>query len=97
MLISILPVICINCQRHLQKITKNIVLSWEGYELNQPIGFLILAMSFLTLAIVTSLNEIARSIKEAATGSFTFSGVSSSVYVFIGVAICCAIVSFVKK
>lgn len=65
--------------------------------MNQSIGFLILALSFLTLAIVTSLNEIERSIKEAASSSFTISGIPGSVYVFIGIAIFFDIVSLVKK
>ncbi|MDR7317269.1 hypothetical protein [Brevibacillus nitrificans] len=65
--------------------------------MNQSIGFLILALSFLTLAIVTSLNEIEQSIKEAAFSSFTISGIPGSVYVFIGIAIFFGIVSLVKK
>lgn len=70
--------------------------------MNKFVGILLVGLSLLTSAIVISLGEISKAIKEAASGNF---GISSSalgevpeiVYIIIIITVCLGIYSFTNK
>ncbi|MFB0829219.1 hypothetical protein ACEU2D_06205 [Brevibacillus laterosporus] len=65
--------------------------------MNKLVGFLLLGLSSLTVAIVYSLHEIANSIKEAASGNYSRGGLPDFIFILIGLSVFISILCFVSK
>jgi len=63
--------------------------------LNKTIGILLIGLSLLTSAIVISLGQVSTAIKQAASGSFGYSGaygeIPAFVYIIIIIVVCLGI------